>query len=836
MVVKTGVLMAAMAAAASGYYHFVHFGGRNGPFLAIFERFDVGALPSKTAFIHVSEQSPSQYAANDGFPNVLSQIRAAAKVWNDVEASDLRVEYAGVFTPGTPQNSPGIEVVFEDLPPGVYGYGGPTVRSDAVSASGTVFVPITRSVVVLPRDLSRRPSYGEGFFLTAVHELGHALGLQHSLASGVMSTEYTRGVTRASPLTADDVAGISLLYPNRAQPQNAGSIAGRVLAGGDGVSMASVVAISPSGPAVSALTNPDGTYRIEGLPPGQYFLYAHPLPPPLPGYVTPADVRLPVDLANRSFDPGPSFDTVFYPGTRDPQQVVSVGGGFTTENLNFFVQRRATPAIHTVQTYSFPAQVAVKPAYLSKSASRWWFVAAGTGLTANNAPAPGLGVGVLGGAVSLIPGGIRPYAPAPASYVQLDFQLSPIAPEGPGHLVFSANNDIYVLPNAFRIVQRQAPAISAVVPAADPQAGRVVLVAGSGFTADTRVLFDGVAAQVRSVDESAGRVLVVPPAAPLGHRANVVALNTDGQSSLFLQATPPTYVYDGAEPQAVSQQAFVVVTPQVLQAGTESMVEINGFNTNFVDGMTTVGFGSSDIVVRRLAVVSQTRMLANVAVAAQSPFLATSVTVTSGLHSLVQYFGVQVLPGNPRQISLSLVAANGQRGPTAGGTAVVTATSLSAGLAGGLSVTLSDRPAQVLSVVGNQVAFQVPANASPGPAVLRLQAGADVSLPLLVVIEPPPPQIFQVTAGLVTQIDQNRPARPGELLNVLLNGFADLTTPPGRVTIQVAGLDHLPVFVNPLGSLLQVQFLLSPQLPAGQWPMTITVDGRQSQTYFLPVR
>ena len=29
---------------------------------------------------------------------------------------------------------------------------------------------------------------------------------------------------------------------------------------------------------MSALTNPDGTYTINGLPPGQYLLYAHPLP------------------------------------------------------------------------------------------------------------------------------------------------------------------------------------------------------------------------------------------------------------------------------------------------------------------------------------------------------------------------------------------------------------------------------------------------------------------------------------------------------------------------------------------------------------------------------
>ena len=35
----------------------------------------------------------------------------------------------------------------------------------------------------------------------------------------------------------------------------------------------------PNGPAISTLTNPDGTYTINGLPPNNYLLYVHPLPP-----------------------------------------------------------------------------------------------------------------------------------------------------------------------------------------------------------------------------------------------------------------------------------------------------------------------------------------------------------------------------------------------------------------------------------------------------------------------------------------------------------------------------------------------------------------------------
>ena len=41
---------------------------------------------------------------------------------------------------------------------------------------------------------------------------------------------------------------------------------------GTGVNLASVVALWPSGTAISGMTRPDGTYRIEGVPPGQYFV------------------------------------------------------------------------------------------------------------------------------------------------------------------------------------------------------------------------------------------------------------------------------------------------------------------------------------------------------------------------------------------------------------------------------------------------------------------------------------------------------------------------------------------------------------------------------------
>jgi hypothetical protein len=97
------------------------------------------------------------------------------------------------------------------------------------------------------------------------------------------------------------------------------------------------------------------------------------------------------------------------------------------------------------------------------------------------------------------------------------------------------------------------------------------------------------------VDES-GRLTVVVPSAPFGYRAIVAAFNSDGQSSLFLQGdNPPVYTYD--DPAVGGASASL--SPSSLAAGTETLIDVVGTNTNFVDGQTSLGFGSSDIVVRR---------------------------------------------------------------------------------------------------------------------------------------------------------------------------------------------------------------------------------------------
>ena len=823
------------------HYHFLHYPSRTGPFTPIPEKFDLEALPERTLLLYVAEQGPDALAAGDSVASIVSQIRMAATAWNSVETSRMRLGFGGFFSQGTSQSSPRVEVLFDEVPPGLVALGGPTTRGETVTGDDGPFVPIIRSVLILQNDLSDRPSYSDAFFLSLVHEIGHTIGLQHTLTSSVMSTAVTRASTRSKPLADDDIAGISLLYSTAGFTAQVGSISGRVTMDGSGVHLASVVALGPGGSAVSTLSDPDGYYRIGGLPPGLYYLYVHPLPPAQQPGLGPADIVLPTDAQGVPFPAGGSFETQFHPGTKEiwRAQVVPVTAGAALEGYDFSVTPSGPLGLHGVTTYSFPGDYAVKPAYVNVTSARNFFVASGVGLTENGAPASGLEVSVLGGSVAVTEDGVQAYPPAP-SFLQVNLRFSPFSGEGARHLIFSRHNDLYVLPAGVTQVFRQPPSISSVTGAVDDTGNRIALISGAGLSRVSRIYFDGLPAPVTGVDEAAGTLTVQPPLGASEHRAVVTALNIDGQTSLFLDAqAPPTYVYEPAGTPRIA------VLPNSLPAGTEAMVEITGIDTHFTEGQTLAGFGSSDVVVRRVWVLGPTRLLANVHISRSAPLVSAPLTVATGfeiaklpLALRVGYPRPQVPVPDPHVVN----PVTGLTSIYSGGQAVLSVANLLSGIASSLSITIDGQPATILGVDGAEVTFAVPGGLAVGPAVLRFVAGSVAAAPIVVAIDPPPPVILAVTGLSDTPVSATRPAVQGELIRIAVAGLAEpaAADDPARVRVSVGGIDHTATRViasQADANLSDVQFTLSMSVQPGDLvPLAVRVGERMSQTVHVPVR
>ena len=189
----------------------------------------------------------------------------------------------------------------------------------------------------------------------ATHEIGHLLGLDHTaIVSAVMHPSVRENPTGGRPQTfgrvlqPDDETGSSVLYPEPNFANSTGGIAGRIVLDDAGVFGAHVVALDEKGRSMaSTLSLKNGTYRISGLAPGTYSLYAEPLDGPVMGskFGVLSDPRLGYIFID--------FKTTFLGDTidKDARQRVQVTAGDAQKGFDITVSPPASPPLNITSPF-----------------------------------------------------------------------------------------------------------------------------------------------------------------------------------------------------------------------------------------------------------------------------------------------------------------------------------------------------------------------------------------------------------------------------------------------------------------------------------------------------
>lgn len=323
----------------------------------------------------------------------LGALQAALDQWNDISSSEVQFAPFELSSGTTPRNDGVNLVTFADTPQTR------SLLGDAVAVtflfSGFNGVLTDTDILFNPRLRFSTEPDGASFDIqgTLAHELGHAIGLDHTgILGATMFATTTRGTNRIARLAADDIAFALHIYPSGDTPQAFGEIRGKVTFNfGPPVEGAHVVAAdSEQNIVLGAISEPDGSYRIAGVPAGRYWLYAEPLDGPVEESQLGPTRRSP-DL----------FLTSFYGGLGSPLQLVVGPGTMVAADM---VVANGSPALNIQGSSAAPLGASTTSRLLAEMQPGGVFEMEIYGEGLDNPAINEASISFLGAALRVIPG------------------------------------------------------------------------------------------------------------------------------------------------------------------------------------------------------------------------------------------------------------------------------------------------------------------------------------------------------------------------------------------------------------------------------------------------